>query len=140
MFAFALDESPQTDAPKSIFTHCYAHRFNLLMTDATTCCLEAKNLYGLIETTATFLRESFKRMNLWKAFAKKLGEDSVRRLKTLGNTRWTSKDLALEAIIGWYGALKPRRLVLLLNVLHHIATSQEFNPKVAYQANTLRNN
>ena len=79
-------------------------------------------------------------MNLWKHFAKKLGEDSVRRLKTLGNTRWTSKDLALEAIIGSYGALKTRQLVLLLNVLHYIATSQEFNPKVAYQGNTLRNN
>ena len=30
------------DAPNSTFTYCYAHRFNLLMIDATTCCLEAK--------------------------------------------------------------------------------------------------
>ena len=30
------------DAPNSTFTHCFAHCFNLLMTDATTCCLEAK--------------------------------------------------------------------------------------------------
>ena len=127
------------DAPNSTFTHCYAHCFNLLMTDATTCCLEAKNLYGLIESTAVFMRNSYKRMNVWKGFADKIGEDSLRRLKKIGDTRWTSKYQALEAIIGCFGTLNPQHLVLLLVVLHYIATSEEFEPKVAYEANNLRN-
>ena len=127
------------DAPNSTFTHFYAHRFNLLMTDATTCCLEARNLYGLIESTAVFMRNSYKRMNVWKGFADKIGEDSLRRLKKRGDTRWTSKDQALESIIGCFGTLNPQRLVLLLVVLHYIATFEEFEPKVAYEANNLRN-
>ena len=35
--------------------------------------------------------------------------------------------------------MNPQRLVLLLVVLHYIATSEEFEPKVAYEANNLRN-
>ena len=127
------------DAPNSTFTHCYAHRFNLLMTDAITCCLEAKNLYGLIESTAVFMRNSYKRMNVWKGFADKIGEDSLRRLKKIGDTRWTSKDQALEAIFGCFGTMNPQHLVLLLVALHYIATSEEFEPKVSYEANNLRN-
>ena len=78
-------------------------------------------------------------MNVWKGFADKIGEDSLRRLKKIGDTRWTSKDQALEAIIGCFGTLNPQHLVLLLVVLHYIATSEEFEPKVAYEANNLRN-
>ena len=78
-------------------------------------------------------------MNVWKGFADKIGEDSLRRLKKIGDTRWTSKDQALEAIIGCFGTLNPQRLVLLLVVLHYIATSEEFEPNVAYEANNLRN-
>ena len=85
------------------------------------------------------MRNSYKRMNVRKGFADKIGEDSLRRLKKIGDTRWTSKYQALEAIIGCFGTLNPQRLVLLLVVLHYIATSEEFEPKVAYEANNLRN-
>ena len=98
-----------------------------------------KKLYGVIESTAVFMRNSYKRMNVWKGFADKIGEDLLRRLKKICDTRWTSKDQALGAKkIGCFGTLNPQRLVLLL-VLHYIATSEEFEPKVAYEANNLRN-
>ena len=70
------------------------------------------------------MRNSYKRMNVWKGFADKIREDSLRRLKKIGDTRWTSKDQASEAIIGCLGTLNPQRLVLLLVVLHYIDTSE----------------
>ena len=42
------------DAPNSTFTHCYAHRFNLSMTDATTCCLEAKKTVWIDRIDSSF--------------------------------------------------------------------------------------
>jgi hypothetical protein len=123
-------------APGSIFVHCYAHRFNLVMSDTTSCCIECKNFFGLLEATAVFIRESHKRIQEWKDVAQK--NDNSRQLKIIGETRWTSKDLALDAIIGGYSRLCPERLVHLIEVLNNIASNQQFDNGSSFRACVLK--
>ncbi|KAJ8892922.1 hypothetical protein PR048_005503, partial [Dryococelus australis] len=50
------------DNPSIIHTHCMAHVLNMVMADSTVNCLNAENLFGLVEETACFLSHSYKRM------------------------------------------------------------------------------
>ena len=55
------------------YIHCCAHALNLVMTNCTECCKVAKDFLGLLQTTAVFLLESHKRMQVWK----KVNKDST---------------------------------------------------------------
>ncbi|CAI6376308.1 unnamed protein product [Macrosiphum euphorbiae] len=48
--------------PNIIYTHCMAHVLNLVICDSTKTCLEAENLFGLVEQFAVFLSDSHKRI------------------------------------------------------------------------------
>jgi hypothetical protein len=57
--------------PNIVYTHCMGHCLNLVMVDATSCCLDSINLFGVVGETSKFLNKSYKRMDVWTDLAKK---------------------------------------------------------------------
>lgn len=128
-----LQAKLKEEVPKLIFTHCYAHVLNLVLGGASSSCTEAKNLFGLLESTSVFIHESFKRTSLWvdKISEITAGQDKLRRLQNIGKTRWWAKDRALTTI------MEKTRYVALIKTLSAISLSMEFEPKVSFQAKAL---
>ena len=70
--------------PHAVYVWCYAHRFNLSVSD---CCdvLDAKNLFGLLNRLATFIGESAKRTDIWtQQLSGRTGNSKMRRLLKIG--------------------------------------------------------
>lgn len=83
--------------PSHLHVWCYAHKLNLLIMDITKTdiCLAGANLFSLMNQLAVFFRESFKRMDLWDKYNT---NKKIKRLTSIGETRWWSKDNALQKI------------------------------------------
>jgi hypothetical protein len=56
--------------PEQNHVWCYAHVLNLVMSDATTVCTEAVNLFGVMNSCANFVKESYSRMVIWEENSK----------------------------------------------------------------------
>ncbi|KAL4090887.1 hypothetical protein QTP88_025646 [Uroleucon formosanum] len=111
------------DSPKSIFTHCHAHVLNLIIGDITNCCIPSQNLFEYCQQTTVFVSRSYKRTNLWRnILQEKNGSEKLRKLKKIGETRWNSKDIALQAIFHSVTEEnnKRDRYLCLLELLHTI--------------------
>lgn len=122
-----------------IYTHCMGHVLNLVIGDSTATCRTAENLFGLVEESAVFISQSYKRTTVWTNEAKKehVVHAKLRRLKKIGATRWWSKHKALSAIIDFNEHEKKFvKFTTFLNVLSAI-TKGNFNPKTKFLANVL---
>jgi len=88
------------DAPQSIHTHCFSHLLNLTLTQASDSCSEAINLFGLLDRLAIFFSQSYKRMGMWKqnVIENSVGSEKMLRLQKIGQTRWWSRDVALNNV------------------------------------------
>ncbi|KAG5881693.1 hypothetical protein JTB14_006554 [Gonioctena quinquepunctata] len=131
------------DSPDVIFTHCHAHVLNLLIQDITNCCVASQDLFSLLNTTSVFMARSFKRANLWKDLLKKeKGNEKLRKLKKISETRWNSKDAALTAV--FHSAAEPNssryRFIYLLEALHHLGYSNTTDGNTASEARALLRN
>lgn len=98
--------------------------------------VKCKNLFGLLNRTAVFLSESYKRNAVWKD---KIGDKNLKRLKKISNTRWWSKSKALETIFISYKDQTNELYSALLIVLHTISTDTEFDGKTSSEAQSLLN-
>lgn len=84
--------------PTSIYTWCFSHQLNLVVKDSTGKP-GIKYLLSLAEETASFIRGSHKRMDIWRKVAQSTpGYKSSIRLKLIGKTRWSSKHDAIHNI------------------------------------------
>lgn len=90
--------------PKSLYTWCSSHRFNLIIESACKTDRKIKTLLHSIDETNVFLRNSVTRMKVWR--------DTLKSIKTLDksfncstkpqlstSTRWCSKFKAVNNII-----------------------------------------
>lgn len=113
-------------APDMIYTHCYAHVLNLVMIDACSSSLKGRVFFGLLEKTAVFIENSFKRVSKWTENLNKLneGHNRLRRLQKNGTTRW------------WFHV---QQYIVLLKTLCNIAFSKEFEAKVVFEAQSILN-
>ncbi|GLV33342.1 hypothetical protein CBL_08612 [Carabus blaptoides fortunei] len=85
------------EVPDQIHIWCYAHILNLVISDITQQKIAAPSLFGLLNTIAVFIRESYQRMNVWDS----ISNDSKRRkLASIGETMWWAKESALIKIFG----------------------------------------
>lgn len=126
--------------PNHIHTWCYAHVLNLVISDVAQCLPEAISFFGLLQETQVFIKESCKRLNVYKKQNPKIC------LTAIGNTRWRSKSDGATKIYGssayWFSDTEETRppnviypdLVVALSV---ISNSKEFNSKTRYEANAL---
>ncbi|KAL4098359.1 hypothetical protein QTP88_022988 [Uroleucon formosanum] len=129
--------------PLIVYTHCLAHVLNLTMEDSTKKIVEAENLFGLVEQTAVFLSDSYKRMEVWKSVTGKnhSGHNKLYILQKICTTRWWSKEKALSSIIDKEfttktDLLKESKLITLLQFLIEI-NNGNFNSSTKFMARTL---
>ena len=126
------------------YVHCYAHALNLVMTDATESCRIAKDFMGLIQSIATFISESHKRMQVWAKvnMESASGQQLLHRLQTFCATRWWSKDRALESVFDHISVVqqKRNRFTTLITCLHAIGNTKDVTSEVAFKARSLLNN
>lgn len=114
-------------SPNQVHVWCYSHILNLVLIDATSITLPAASLFVLLNNIAVYFKESYKRMDIWKSI---IEENDKRRLATIGNTRWWSKEKVLDRIFGDNGTL----YIALIIVLNTIELSESFNSDI--QVNT----
>ena len=78
---------------------CYAHVLNLVITETTKCCVPTVSCFNLLQNFATFVKASYKRMVVWiEVVGKQLGQEKIKRLKLIGETRWSGKSNAATTI------------------------------------------
>ncbi|KAL4147901.1 hypothetical protein QTP88_002228 [Uroleucon formosanum] len=122
----------QKHIPNAVFTHCQAHVLNFVIVDTTKCCLDAQNLFSLLQ----------KNQSLWKnLLANKLENEKLRRIQLIGDTRWNSKDTALQAICHSVNEdhNKRERYVILLEVLYALGYDSNVNSDTSSEARDLLN-
>uniref|UniRef100_A0A803KFL2 DUF4371 domain-containing protein n=1 Tax=Xenopus tropicalis TaxID=8364 RepID=A0A803KFL2_XENTR len=123
----------------SVYTWCYAHILNLVIMDITQCVIHVKSLFGLLEKTACFFSESYKRLSVWteQVSSQRHGQEKLLRLKKIGDTRWWSKPRALSTIFGSCSDQSKELYSTLIYCLEHISLSPQFDSKVVSEAKYL---
>lgn len=119
----------------AIFVWCYAHRLNLVLTDAVSSSVNAVDMFGIIETIHDFINSSKKRVALFELHQEKCygNKQRKRRFKRVQTTRWWSHDLALNTVLDTFDAL--------CNTLEELQKSEcTSDRKGAYQAKSLKEN
>ena len=77
--------------PEAMFTHCYAHKLNLVLSHSAKCMPECKTFFKTVEGLGSFFSKSVKRTHL-------LDEVVKRRLPRAAPTRWSSNSRLVQSI------------------------------------------
>lgn len=77
--------------PEAMFTHCYAHKLNLVLLHSAKCMPECRAFFKTAEGLAAFFSQSTKRAHL-------LDDVVKRRLPRAAPTRWSSKSRLVQTI------------------------------------------
>ena len=77
--------------PEAMFTHCYAHKLNLVLSQSAKCMAECRTFFKTVEGLGTFFNKSTKRTHLMDEVVK-------RRLPTAAPTRWSSNSRLVQSI------------------------------------------
>ena len=128
-------------ASNHIHVWCYAHTLNLVLGDVTSLNVSSISLFGLLNKAAVFFRESHKRMNAWEnTLQSKIGTSRMKKLNTIGATRWWAKSNAIRKIFGSFDDDEAASKGLFSDVvvtLSVIRDSASFNQTTRDQANDL---
>lgn len=118
---------------QQVHVWCYGHVLNLVIKDVTSTILEVSILFSLLNETFTFIRESYKRMDIWRNLVPKIG------LGSIGETRWWAKAESLKKIFG-ESSHNSGLLPELLISLHKISRSETMKPEARAKADGLKQN
>lgn len=89
----------------ALYIWCWAHRLNLIITDAVNSCTDSVKLFGILETIYDFICSSKNRVSLFEKHQKMLYPGKpIRRPKRVETTRWMSHSYALNNILSTYHA------------------------------------
>ncbi|XP_077290366.1 zinc finger MYM-type protein 1-like [Arctopsyche grandis] len=125
-------------ADQHVHIWCYAHVLNLVVTETTKCCVSAVSFFNLLQNLATFINGSYKRMSVWIGVVEKqLGQEKMKRLKLIGETRWSGKSNAATTIFGHFNDPTASTFVNLLTCLSMIQDSDKFDAKTKHEATYL---
>lgn len=106
-----------------------------MLIDIASIISQAISLFGLINSYAVFLRESYKRMDVWRHVT----TDS-RVLNLIGETRWWAKDVALKKFFGIFNDTSNSLFTNIIQVFQLIVENTEhFNNDARYKATTYLN-
>lgn len=124
----------KTKNPLSLYVWCVVHRLNICVTNACST-IQIKSALGLAEITATFIKRSYKRMNVWTDVAAEISDyPSNKKLKLIGQTRWTSKHDAINTIVK-----TEYHIFVVIKTLLLICNMDDIKPTVLSKACTLLN-
>jgi hypothetical protein len=114
------------ECPGQIHVWCYAHVLNLVLGDTTKAVIQSASLFSLLNDVAIFLRESYQRMDIWEQTKE---DGNTKKLSTIGETRWWSKDTALKKIFGSFSNFDSALYVTVIITLATIQQNLKFNQK-----------
>lgn len=118
------------DNVNCIYTWCFSHRFNLAVKEATNGSEQVKSILKIAEDSAKLFRSSHIKMNVWIEVATTTSNyNSLKRLKLIGTTRWSSKQDAIADII--FAAIVPTTKFLQKSNLNIVDGMQSL--KESYQ-------
>ena len=117
-------------SPSAIFTHCYAHCLNLVIVQSVSENLTARNFFGLLQNLYVFLESCSKRHAIYQRCQSESGINPPRTLKSLSDTRWTSRVSSIVTVECTLGSI----LAALDNIY-----ATERKPGISSQAKGLRN-
>lgn len=101
-----LQSLVKKENPQAMYVWCWAHRFNLVIIDAVSCCIEARDLFGYLETLYDFIGSSKKRVHVYSTNQKtRYPNKQLRRLKRVETTRWSSHSSSLQTVLDTYDAI-----------------------------------
>ena len=83
--------------PRAIYTHCYAHILNLVLSHACQSIQDVRNAFGILASIYNFIEGSAKRHHVFQTIMKESG-DKVVTLKRLCETRWHCRYESVRAI------------------------------------------
>jgi hypothetical protein len=87
-----LQSKIRSIAPQAQFTHCYAHRLNLILQDASGKIKECRIFFANVAGFSSFFSKSTKRTQL-------LDDMSCARLPSNSDTRWSFKSRIIKTIL-----------------------------------------
>ena len=103
------------ESPQQIHVWCYAHVLNLVLAETTSAVIAGASLFTLLNDIAVFIRDSYLRMDVWE----RTTQDPLnRRLNTIGETRWWSKDVAVKKVFGSFQNPQSGLYLNVVNTLH----------------------
>ncbi|KAL7305524.1 hypothetical protein TKK_0002260 [Trichogramma kaykai] len=123
------------EIPSSVHVWCYAHILNLVISDTISESIFCVSLFGLLNKTAAFFKESYVRMEIWESI---LAEKDRRRLNLIGETRGWAKDAALVKIFGTSGHKEYSLLVDLLIIFEATEANSKTKPDARSSAKAFR--
>ena len=85
--------------PYAVFVHCYAHKLNLALQDATNQIKCVSDVLLIIQNVSVFVERSAKRHALFEHLQ---GDEKKRTLQNFCATRWSSRYLALKSFVSLY--------------------------------------
>lgn len=92
--------------PHASYVWCWAHRLNLVITDSVSCCLNALDIFGTLETLYDYVSSSKNRVWLFEKFQKqRYPKSQIKRLKRVDTTRWNSQSSALTTVLETFLAI-----------------------------------
>ncbi|XP_022168063.1 zinc finger MYM-type protein 1-like, partial [Myzus persicae] len=120
----------KTHNPSATYVWCWAHRISLVVVDAVSSCVEARDLFGNLETLYDYVGSSKKRGGLYSDYQKvRYPGKSLRRLKRVSTTRWSSHSSALLTVFDTYDAL--------IDLLHYLQTDSSSDRVCSVKAKSL---
>ena len=119
--------------PSHIHTWCYAYVLNLVINDASSVCLAAVSLFGLVAELSTFINDSYKRTKVWEDHnvQAKPGNRKRLRLERIGQTTWSSRGRALQKLFGSYTDQSSKSYSDLLIILQQVSKASDFKNQFA---------
>ncbi|KAI6651149.1 Zinc finger MYM-type protein 1-like [Oopsacas minuta] len=120
--------------PKAYFVHCYVHRLNLVIIDTCKRNVITRNFFGIMQKLYAFIEGSTKRHGLFKDIQMKCyasqGEGKkIGTLKSLSDTRWSSRAEACQVLL--------ENISVLLKVLDSIIYDGKYDSGIASDAFSL---
>ena len=127
-----LQELMKTARSSHIHTWCYARVLNLVISDASSVCVAAVSLFGLLTELRTFFNDSYKKIYVWEEHMHtKTGNNKRLRLERISQTRWSSR--ALPKSVGSY-THQSSEFYSDLVILQQASEATNFKGSVRYEA------
>lgn len=83
--------------PRGKFIFGAMRTLNLVLADTTKVVVTSASLFSLLNDIAVFIRDSYQRMITWEQISQ---DPHLRRISTIGETRWWAKEEALGKVFG----------------------------------------
>ena len=87
------------DAPQALFTHCCAHRLNLVLQNGSKCITKSRIFFATVTSIPTYFHQSAKRTFVLDSILRK-------RIPSSCETRWSSRSKIVHVVNSGWSELK----------------------------------